>query len=284
MSLAGVYVYFLCTIIIPLYLFLYFGPYSLQEVVNNPALLNVFNTVAWVVIGFGIIYLLDFLTLGSLRKFKRVNRFYYPIYRVISFLTFSNLYRNIYYVLISNFKSWKVITFIVLFTTITIFLANFNINRASAGGKFSQLEFYGESNGTFLNGSAYEDIDAAGKSQRAFIQNDIVKDDVIRLFVTHHYSSYDDSVKVLCNFQEQDTQYSTDSLKLECLSKFYQISVDDSLYSDLRWRFHLNPRNKHRGIVTYLDISHLKKGIHEVKIDLQNWFYENYQEIPFYKE
>lgn len=63
----------------------------------------------------GVVYLLDFLTLGLFKRIPYFSRVYFPIYRVMSFLTLSPLYRKIYYGLISNHKTWKSVLAILIF-------------------------------------------------------------------------------------------------------------------------------------------------------------------------
>lgn len=281
--LGGGYTFFLATIIGPIYLFFNFGPYTFSDLINNEALAQVVNNYALLIAFFGFIYLFDFLSLGLLKRSKYLAKVYYPLYKVISWLTFSTLYRNIYYILISNFKRWKVISFILGFLIVTYALASFHADRASAGYQFSQLEFYGSSAGNTINSSAYENMDPSSVGQYASIQSDIIKDDVLRLFLTH-YSFFDDSVKTVCDYKEFEDVEVTDSLKLVCLANFYQIAVNDSSYSDLKWKFHKNPKNQHRGIMTYVDISNLKKGNHSLEVGLANWYNDTFQEIQFYKE
>ncbi|MEM8565070.1 MAG: hypothetical protein AAGF85_01330 [Bacteroidota bacterium] len=283
MSILGGYAFFLTTIIGPIYLFFNFSPYSISDLATNPAIQTAANSYAYFVLGLGLIYMLDFLSLGIIKRSRYLSKVYYPLYQIVSFLTFSTLYRNIYYILISNFKKWKVIVFIAFFIVTTFFLASFHADSSSASYQFSQLEFYGTTSGNQLRASAYENFDGTFVGQRASIQSDIVKDDVLRLFVTH-LSLLDDSVRTQCNFRELESQYETDSLKIACLSSFYQIKVNDSLYKELEWKFHYHSKSKHRGIITYIDIRGLNRGMHTLNIGLANWYNSTYQEIPFFKE
>ncbi|MEM7109827.1 MAG: hypothetical protein AAF519_16500 [Bacteroidota bacterium] len=283
MSILGGYAFFLTTIIGPIYLFFNFSPYSFSDLFTNPAIQTAINSYAYFVLGLGLIYMLDFLLLGFIKKSRYLSKIYYPLYKAVSFLTFSTLYRNIYYILISNFKKWKVILFIAFFIVITFFLASFHADGSSASYQFSQLEFYGTTTGHQLRASAYENFDGPFTGQRASIQSDIVKDDFLRLFVTH-LSFFDDSVSTQCNYRELESQYETDSLKLACLSSFYQVQINDSSYNGLTWKFHYHSKSKHRGIITYIDIEDLGRGLHHLNIGLSNWRNKTYQEIPFYKE
>lgn len=283
MSILGGYIFFVATIAAPIYLFFYLGPYDFNDAINSPALRKAVNIYVMVILSLGAIHMFDFLSLGLLKQSKYLARVYYPFHRAVSWLTLSTLYRNIYYILISNFRKWKVVVFIVCFIILTFIVATFHVNNSSVGYQLSQLEFYGISNGNVVSSSAYDNLNSGPKNQRASIQSDIIKDDVLRLFITH-YSYYDDSVKTLCDFKTLDNKYSMDSLKLVCVSNFYKIHIGDSVYQNLTWKFHSKSNNKHRGIITYINISNLDTGLHDLHIELANWFNSNYQLIQFYKE
>ena len=50
----------------------------------------------------GLIYFIDFLTMGWLKKYKWFGKFYYPLYRFFSWITFASFYHPIYYNLADN--------------------------------------------------------------------------------------------------------------------------------------------------------------------------------------
>jgi len=50
----------------------------------------------------GLIYFIDFLTMGWLKRYKWFSKFYYPIYRLFSWVTLASFYRPIYYNLVDN--------------------------------------------------------------------------------------------------------------------------------------------------------------------------------------
>jgi hypothetical protein len=283
MSILGAYFFLLFAALIPMYALLAITGVGLGELNDYPNYFSAIKIYAFVILGIGGVYMIDFLSLGLLRKNRIIAKIYYPIYKIVSTLTLSVFYRNIYYLLISNFKKWKVVVFIITFIGLTFYLIGVNSNRASLSKQFTRIEMYGSSATYNLQSDAYANLKPDEKYQNASIQSDIIKDDVLKLFITH-YSVFDDSVKTLCDYRVFDSSESTDSLKLVCMTEFYNVSVDDSLYTDINWLFHYNNQTKHRGIVSYLDISHLPKGMHSVDIELKNWSNKNYDVIQFYKE
>lgn len=283
MCILSCYVFLAITIILPLYLFLLLTDYTWADIAYNITLQKTVNFYAIAMVILGCIYLFDFMTLGALKRIRIVNKVYYPLYVFMSAITFSSLYRNIYYILISNFKRWKVMSFLVLFAGITVVMINLNVSWTSASRSLSQLEFYGSGQNTYLTHSAYQNMEPSWKDQRATIQSDIVKDDVLRLFISQKVN-FQDSIRQACNFDALESKLQTDSTRLECVKNFFIIELNDSTVNSTGWRFHKDPQTGHRGMLTYVDISNLEHGPHELKVNLRNWFYKTYTTIPFYKE
>jgi len=109
---------FMSTMAILLLLAEYADTYGIMEWISNILLLS------------GSIYMIDFLTLGWVkkRKSKWFAVIYYPIYKFYGWITFAFLYRGIYYSLIQN-TSRKVM---LLITPIYIVLALFFLNQGYA--------------------------------------------------------------------------------------------------------------------------------------------------------
>jgi len=281
MCIIGAYFYLVAMLIIPFYLFLLLSDYTFADLIRDESLVGLINIYAILVMLVGLIYMVDFLSLGVLKRSKRLNKIFYPLYQLISFITFSALYRNIYYLLVSNFKRWKVVTFLVSFIVITFFMINFNASRDSLSSNFSRLELFSSSIGNYSSSEYYASMNPSDKYQKASIQSDIVSEDVLRLFITHQVN-FEDSVKANCNYVVPEESSDINKLKLECLQSFYIVNVNDSIAKTSKWMFHKDPSTGHRGIMTYVDISHLERGLHKLDIDLKNWFHKKYVSIPFY--
>ncbi|MTI22474.1 hypothetical protein E1176_15685 [Fulvivirga sp. RKSG066] len=283
MSILSSYLYLALTVLLPLYLFLSITDYSWSDMAYNSDLSQAWKIYAITMLVLGAIYLLDFLSLGLLKKIRFIRKIYYPFYVFMSFVTVSSLYRSIYYILISNFKRWKVISFLVAFVLITYAMININVGRSSVSYQMSQLEMYGVERKHFSTYEYYGTSQQGGIDQRATIQSDIVKDDVLRLFISHRIS-FEDSIKSLCNYNEIEEELQSDSLRLECMKKFFNIEINGEPVTTDQWMFHKDGNTQHRGVLTYINISDLETGLHNLDVNLENWFWKNYAHIPFYKE
>ncbi|MFY0652190.1 MAG: hypothetical protein JXQ96_09165 [Cyclobacteriaceae bacterium] len=288
MCIIGTLTFMIATVIIPVTVLSYVFGFTPQELFRGNSIFLIYYVTSLIL---SIIYLVDFLTLGPLKRWKWSSKIYYPIYAVISILTLSPLYRNIYYVLISSFKKWKIILFIFGFLIITFFGVRENGRLGNFLWHQSRINYYGFSKSHSTSPETYDIFNYRSGFKRGSIQSDIIKDDVLRLFITHR-ADHEDSIMAVAqraniknwNSDEKMNSSEIDSLKLAGMKLFYQVSVDDSLYADQKWLFFNEPINNQRGILTYVDISNISKGTHYVSIDLSWGNGRNYDVIHFYKE
>ena len=76
----------------------------------------------------GLIYFLDFITLGWLKRKKGIARFYYPIYRFFSVITLAFIYRPIYYNLLDNKYGRNIILFLIPYLIGFTLIASLTVN------------------------------------------------------------------------------------------------------------------------------------------------------------
>ena len=271
MCIIGTITFLFVMVNVPSLLFLEFNDY-----VDTIALgigLSIFLLVAVVL---GIIYLIDFLTLGLLKKVKWLSRVYYPIYRFFNVLTLSFLYRDIYYVLITNFTRWKILLGIFVYFAITLTIIYQKKNEGD------QIDFYDNDAGFNVRTESYDDRGAAPQnSANAMIQSDIIEDDVLRLFVRHQ-PQFEDTIKAMCNYEVREDTMSDNRLELECLGKFYQVFLQDSLYAPVDWYFHQHPVSEQKGILTWIDVAELPRGPYVLAV--RTLLKDDYAVIPFFKK
>ncbi|MDN5200964.1 hypothetical protein QQ008_06320 [Fulvivirgaceae bacterium BMA10] len=237
-----------------------------------------------------VIYLFDFISLGLLKKSKTIAAIFYPIHWFFSRLALSGLYRHVYYTYLSHFKKWKLVTSILVYIGISGFGAVWSVMSAvsQSGSLYSNIELFSTRNGYYTNGSNYDD-QAGLITMEASIQSDMIKDDILRLFVVHQYKYEEIFIIDSCNYEQRKDSLKGNELqelKLLCLNEFYKIYIDDSLYTDLDWTFYTKPEANQKGIISWVDIAHLNRGKHNVavKMNLQEGAPQfTYANIPFYK-
>ncbi len=259
MSIVGAYIYLFITIILPVVLL--FRVFEFET--NNNV---VFGIYILTILASGLLYMIDFLTSGLLKRIKYFSKVYYYIHRIISFLTLSPIYRPIYYSLVSNFNRWWISGFYIVFVVSTIWLSDQIGEFDKHDDNWSSIETYSDDLDYNMFSGYYENRNEKFASFQAQIPSDVIEEDYLRLFINLNVQ-YQERIKEHCLYDSLiETVDNLDSLKLTCVESFYHVWVDDSLISDPPMKFHYNQKSQQRGVVSYLDISWLDQNMHEVKI------------------
>jgi len=221
-----------------------------------------------------IIYLIDFLSLGLLKRIPILNKIYYPFYRVMSVLTISPLYRSIYYGIVSNHKKWKVALGMSIFVTLTIFMA---ISIKQESKLFSTLEMAADGGSDYIFPGNYLNLANGNPSKRFILESDVIDKNVVKVFLVSGGQLAEESIAKGCNYEELKPNYlnpdgsynsGLDSLKMECLKNFYKLELNGKeIHPDY---FYYEERSINReGLMAYVDLSSLPRGMHEFKLYLR---------------
>ena len=113
----------------------------------------------------------------------------------------------------------------------------------------------------------YEDQTNGDYSDYIWIPGREIDQQTLQAFVVHRSSYEEDHIQEDCNFKALKKKYpqKVDSLKLDCLKQFYHLELDkDKVNAPVYYT-----KNRHSdqdGLLHYIDISHLKKGKHELRL------------------
>lgn len=283
MIVIGGYLFMLITLVIPVISYiLYVGPQNIKD--SQELMVKIY---AYSIIGFAFVGLFDFITLGLLKRFTWLSRIYYPLHRFISALSLARFYRPIYYTLITNYNRWKIGIFLLFFVFVSLFMMG-NIANSSAipGESWTRLTFWNNRQNVSSYSGYYDDQNDDFHSVQAHIQSDIISENTLRLFTVLRIGR-EDSIKKHCNYDsliQLDT--ASQYVELHCVSSFYQVLLDDQKIDSAQWFFHYKQKTKQRGLLTYLDITNLKRGMHTLSIKGPDEMYKNgkFAVIPFYRE
>ncbi|MEM6643910.1 MAG: hypothetical protein AAF616_13100, partial [Bacteroidota bacterium] len=219
---------------------------------------------------------------GFFKKYKRISKIYYPIYRFYSTITLSFISRSIYYNLISKYSK-KRIRLLYLFLAL-IFLPLVLVN-------FDQFQYFPEpETGLFLDNNFYDDLRPADDYvEMASLESKYVQSDFFSLFI--RYRPDDNSlIKTNCpdfeplkndgfnpnisikmreeglmitseNFDDEDKE-----MLLSCLSDFYQLKINDSIYAEQKFYFHEHPQKGQKGLITVFSTDELLYGENSIKL------------------
>ena len=250
---------------------------------------------------FGMFFtLIDFLTLGFLKKKKWISRIYFPIYWVFSFITLSFLYRPLVYNFLDN-KFGKRLSFVLvpfyIIITLTLSLRYktsnyFNVNTTSTE--------------IIANNNNYEDL----LTETSFIddvaiQSKVITDAYVKVFVQFNDNienrmyTYNEGLKpnddqrglgsnITFNGGPIIDSRKRDSLRKEYIKTFndiYYIKIDTMVYKS-EFIFASNFQNK-PGFESYVPTKNLNEGKHVLRvrrkaIQDQDTTYWNVATIPFW--
>ncbi len=237
--------------------------------------------ILFIVLISGLVYFLDFITLGFFKKYRVLSKIYFPIYWFYSKLTFSFLYRTIYYNLISRFP--KKYIGLILF----VYLAGFTIFPFI---KYeSQIYFPDDITKYSINNEFYHDI----RNQDTYIEtvsvpSRIISDKYFPLFIKYNVSDNETMKKLLPDFSPTKNEGLRSGIKfvegglslnyppyieeespekiLDCFEGLYLIYINDSIIEKPNFYFYIHHNKGEKGIISMIETKNLNRGHNILKI------------------
>lgn len=252
----------------------------------------------------GLVYAIDTLTVGFLKKYNWTSRLFFPIYKIIGWITLAKIYRSIYYSLVSRFSKGVIRLGLAVYLLLFTFLPFF---------KFDQYIYYPDNNdnkGRLFNIN-YDDLREEDRYiWNASIPTQIVKSSFLPLFIRYRVADNEALKKVCPDFQPlkkeglnsginigseginlSDPYIEEDSPEkaLECFSDFYRVQIDSTMI-ETDFYFYTNPNEGEIGVQTMLDLKNLPRGKHIIKVTKKRVNRDeelkdrDYETIVFWKE
>lgn len=222
----------------------------------------------------GFVYFIDFITLGWIKRRKRISKIYYPFYRFLSFVTLSFIYRPLYYNLIDTKFGRRVVLFLVPYLLIFTMIVSITVETQSylPANRARQ---------SILNDRYDDTWNRMEPSTSASINSKYISNGYVELFLPYIGKVDDEVIELLCpdilparkgvflfrNFDVLRARMDAEAT-LNCHSQRFEIYINDSLISEPVYRFHEHQKRNITGLLTVLDISTLKRGEHHLKIDV----------------
>ncbi|WP_157630075.1 hypothetical protein [Thermonema rossianum] len=222
----------------------------------------------------GLLYLLDFITFGWLKKQAGIARLYYRVYRFFSLLSLAFFYRTAYYTIATNIKRWKFDLYLLVFVSIAVLSTAYTYGGLIHWG--NPLHYlHLQQNNEQIEARFYDNLRPEGALiELASIPSDIVDKPVVRLFVVRQ--GY---IERLAGIDPKQANIST-------LARHYRVSLNGKACDALQWFYFTHPQTKEKGIATYIPLHALAPGLHTLAVHLPhlpNRFRQGYVQIPFYK-
>lgn len=241
---------------------------------------SIFGSSPWsdrifLLFGFlAIVYAIDFVTAGILRRNTLIGKYYAPIFSFFNTLSLGALYRPSLQVLTTNVNRWRAGFFLLSLFIISIFFSYISLQSTlNWTNIFDKRIHWGTAGRHYSSDDLYEDrIPNERRVWRACIQSDFIKDDYLRVFIPYkaRYNEY------------------IENNNIKFFSEIISVSINDSTYRQIDWSDYGRQHSGQRGIISYLPITHLSKGKNELAIQIKGQaFYREQLDkliIPFWKE
>ncbi|MCK5168936.1 MAG: hypothetical protein KAQ75_03575, partial [Bacteroidales bacterium] len=252
----------------------------------------------------GLIYMLDFLTLGFFKKYNWLLKIYYPVYYLFGWITLSFLYRTLYYNLISKFSKRNVGLILIPYLIIIIMIP--------ISGFDHHIYYPDESINSHMENNYYSDLRAENNHiDKVDIPSYIITDNFLPIFIS--YKPIDNKLikKVYPNLkpiknegfntgfivktEKSGINFSNSEAgqkqgkTLECLTSLYKVYLNDSLIQNPEFYFKTHINKEEKGIFTVIDIIDLPRGkniltIKRIKFEKGEQIMADYAIVPFWKE
>jgi len=261
-------------------------------------------TMSIVILISGLIYFIDYLTLGFFKKFRWFSKIYYPFYQFYGAITLAVISKSIYYYLISRFSKKRIRIVYVLALAVIIF---------NSLTEFDQYQFFpNEIDNRVLSINEYDNLRPADTYiTGASIESNIVSNGFFQLFLRYdpkdneliqsncpdfaplkkdgwNWSMKIDTKDGNLLLRGQDFAEEDKNKLLDCISSLYSVSINDSIYSDIKYYYYTHPSKGQKGLVTMISSAGFKKGenvlrIKKVSIDEEGEeVVVDFTEIPFW--
>ena len=247
----------------------------------------------------GLLYFIDFITMGYMKQKLGSGRFYYPVYRFFSAITLSFVYRPIYYNMIDNKFGRGVVLFLIPYLLFFSLFASVSF-RTHAYLPADRVSV------SFAN-EAYDDTwDKNRPTYSASIPSKFVENGFIDLYLPYIPEADDKVIHQTCPDLEPAAKgiyffglmdparlRMPAAEALECHARRYRIYVNDSLHNALSYRFYEHPLREDIGFLTVVDVAYLPRGEHNLGIVVNlpetsngrdTLMFRETIRIPFWKE
>ncbi len=251
----------------------------------------------------GLLYLLDTLSLGILKKVGWLRRVYFPVYVFFSTITLSFLYRSIYYNLIAKFNKGLLRIILIVYVLVISFFPFFEFDDYryfpdNTSANNMERDFYDDQRPErkFIYSASIPSMTVTDSYISLFIRYSVGDNPALEAycpdFVPAKKGGIKDGITISDgNFtlNAPDVEEPYPEKALECLKDFYAISIDSREVEANKAYFYIHPNREEKGLLMMVSIEKLTKGAHSIGVQrrvLQDSVLqtEEYANIPFWRQ
>ena len=233
---------------------------GLNDRIDNVFISHILTYIILIFIFLGLLYLFDTFTLGSIKRIKKTEKIYYPIYLFFTVLTLSFLYRILYYHIIGHYgKKAGLLLFVPIIGTMLL-----------VQGVSKRSVLIQKGNKQYIANSAYDDMrDEDEYIWMASIPSKIIHNPYLPLFI--RYTPSDNFyLKEICSDLVPSIQdrleftYGEDIEKdrqiIDCLKQCQIIALNGQVLDSLDYQFYVHPNKGEEGLYAVLSAENFKTG------------------------
>lgn len=241
--------------------------------IGVPLLDKAADLISIAMLGIGILYFVDFLSLSRIKRLRWLAPVYYPLYRLMGWLTLARLYRPLYYNLIDdrfgrNFALALIPYLIFCFMLVSL--------------RYEPYTFMPTSYAAYLDNSYYEDTFEKSNYFKPLpsIPSRHLDHNFLEVFVPYLPFRDNPAVRQQCPdlpaIRETGLTIGSSSILtrgepvdsvLNCMAGIHQFYLNDSLIRTPHYYFHDHPRRNNLGILYVFDVADLPHGVHELRVE-----------------
>jgi hypothetical protein len=175
---------------------------------------------------------------------------------------------------------------LLLFYLVSILL-QFTLNARQDQSILSKITFYSTNSDQNFFSGYYQDRNADWVSARASIPSPVVKDKYLELTLKHQVA-YEPDIYRNCDVNPDSLKLVDiavqDSIKLRCISQFYEVYIDGQRYEDPDWMYYYYQKDKSKGFISFLNTENLAPGKHLLEVKTHYKYSDFFAKIAFFKE
>ncbi len=249
------------------------------------SLIFIFSTIV-------VVYMIDFFSGSLLKQSKTFSKFYYPIYRVLGWLTLARIYRPLYYNFVDNRVGRYGILAIIPYGIILLVVFQFNNSSFSDllpkqdNYAFGQVNYYADTHdGVVMSGPMIDSKIISGDLMQLQLPLGGKYYKILDKVCEEESKSFDKLIYVAVEDKERYARYTN---FLVCVTQAYKCVIDATQVDFPTGIIVENAVNKETQLLTTLDVSYLAPGAHVLRV-LPNWPDEKRPQkyavtIPFIKQ
>ena len=262
--------------------------FAIQSLNQHTGMMVALGLLITVLILFGLLYLIDFLTVGWLKRFRWLSVVYYPFYRLFGWITLARLYRPLYYNLLNRPRGRTVVLLLVPYLIIAFFVLTLGI---SPNVYVAEAFLKDDQNSAFvLEPNHYAD-ESSGREgyTEIIIPSQVLRASPLRVripilgsyegFIERRCPDlprhYDGSLHSDLFGTGQSVVYRNDSLSethrptlnratLDCLSSAVALYLDDTPVSMDDILLTRPPDHAYSELLKFIDLDSIQPGLHEL--------------------